>query len=336
MALEKANLIVFGYTKQLQCSSNIPDEIKIIIISYIDNYFQYQTKYKWIIAGQSLQDILSPDTHNKFSLSINSLTFKTASITWHLTAYPTKTHIAFQLKCINKPSEYSQIIGQWRIFCVELQTSNTSIGNYSNYTDLFSQGLSIKDIKRNFLRQITIIFEMQILRIYREITWWNTNENKVIYKHQMCYKQAIQAQKIQFEWLIDGNVMKQMRLAHPGKKFESDIFNKMWCIRIAPNGMDRDYEGEFEIVLQLCSLPRNVEKMCIKWSVECGELGDEAIGARSFTVNDCVAYLTKTIYFSFDQFREMKKDTIKICVGVEVIQMFDADGPAFDDYDDIK
>ena len=62
-----------------------------------------------------------------------------------------------------------------------------------------------------------------------------------------------------------------MKQANPGKRFESPMFNNIWCLQCCPNGRNIKSKGQLRLYLQLCTLPKDTSSIQIKYEICCKE-----------------------------------------------------------------
>lgn len=77
-----------------------------------------------------------------------------------------------------------------------------------------------------------------------------------------------------FNWKLSEKFVQKISKAKHSQAFESKIFeigNISWFLRLYPNGSGKNNMGFVNLFLYLCSLPQNVSKLRVKYSIFCEE-----------------------------------------------------------------
>eukprot|EP01083_Nonionella_stella_P058969 154356_1 len=220
-----------------------------------------------------------------------------AGLNWQITAYPGESKSSWSTNEFNItvcPLSFipncDGMLYRGRIGCTELETSSTKI--YTGSADAMKWSDPDGFARYAELKQMTLTVEIQILQTYNE-----TSNETEYYRHQTFYEQPIKT--TQLEWHIDETLLQQMKTSPHNKCFESQIFNKMWSLRVIPNHITiveeddtdtdeeddeddneekkqsvpvPDPEGQVIVYLQLHSLPLHVLLVDVKWSAYCDEV----------------------------------------------------------------
>eukprot|EP01083_Nonionella_stella_P218093 782402_1 len=250
-------------------------------------------KYSWVVDAELLRKMKDAKPAQQFL----SNKFKMAGLEWQITAYPQGKSAADKTW---RSTEFDVVVSQLshlpncrmlfraRIGCKELETSETKIPEYGSMEWTDRDGFA----RYAELKQMTLTVEIQILQTYNQ-----TSNETEYYRHQTFYEQPIKT--TQLEWHIDETLLQQMKTSPHNKCFESQIFNKMWSLRVIPNHITiveeddtdtdeeddeddneekkqsvpvPDPEGQVIVYLQLHSLPLHVLLVDVKWSAYCDEV----------------------------------------------------------------
>lgn len=108
---------------------------------------------------------------------------------------------------------------------------------------------------------------------------------------------------------------------YKGKQFESEIYNKMWCLNVAPNGASKKWRDYFDVFLVLCGLPEGVRSIDTVWMVKCAKLNINTRRRYHFdydkrNCNDCWTSDDSFKQLSFEDFREF--DEIELVLHIEI------------------
>ena len=214
---------------------------------------EYYGEYAWDLNEDN--GLLKKFIECECKESLTGDTFKIGKLPFALEAYPNgdddRNNGSFMLylTLLSTPDQYKQIIFNLRLFCKETHSSFTSIAIFTsqrNSAGWSQDTVKLTEIKEiNDLNQLSIGCNINILKII-------DIDNNIIYK----YKNPSQiTSPITFTWNIDENLMNQFKNCRVGRSFESEIFDKMWCLRCSPNGKRSSDEGNVKLYLLLCSLP---------------------------------------------------------------------------------
>ena len=123
------------------------------------------------------------------------------------------------------------------------------------------------------LNSITFEIKLHILRV-------DTINNGIFYVHEPLTELS---KRNEFEWKIDGHLMKLMRDSPDRACFESKIFGETWRLCIIPNWIDENTAVSgtwFKLIL--CTLPKPTRRMNIKRRIKCNELGLNEVHVGKF------------------------------------------------------
>eukprot|EP01084_Bolivina_argentea_P317122 549796_1 len=198
--------------------------------------------YTWSIDDAHL---LTKIVKAKNCKSFYSDVFTIGELNWKIGIFPNgwpKERMGSFDVCVellSLPTSWKSVIINRIIQCQQSQSSDTNIATYNKSGD--SKGwqantLRLEEIKELKIDNLVFIIEIKILRIILK-------NNKILYNYQF---NNIKHQ--QLIWHLDKQTLSLARKAYNGKRFESKIFNNMWCIRLAPNGHNKDYIGKCMIM----------------------------------------------------------------------------------------
>ncbi len=209
--------------------------------------------------------------------------------------------------------------------CDDLEFADTSVVAYPHnmrFDPYHKYAPSLQDVKNRKLKELSIVIKIRILRIT------NSSTKQIIYQNQTIFHKPIAKQS--FEYKIDAKLKKQMLDGHVGS-FCSEIYNKMWCVRIAPKEC---YQGEnrFMIHVFLCDLPRDVSKVYVR----------PTVNRRFYSIESKVAKISSTkfsprimsfdtsIFWGYDLDKINKlfaeSEMIVIQFDIEILEMYNVNG----------
>ena len=162
-----------------------------------------------------------------------------------------KIHACISLQCI-------ECCGAQYITMVTFQNDSKGYG----WSD---SALRLEEVGQ--FEQLTLIVQIQIVRII-------LNDNKKILYNYLAIPWNPDIQQA-FTWKMEGDILQQMKSVRSGKRFMSQVYNKMWCIVIYPNGFNADDEGEVYVELQLCALPTDTNELVINWKISSHQIEQE-------------------------------------------------------------
>jgi len=257
-----------------------------------------------------------------------SSVFEINRLEWQIEAYPNgyRSNMSdvgsFQifLKLIKIPYDIDWMGNELVIFSPQVKSSYSRISQYNDGT---SKGwadycLGLNEIKRDRkLEKLTFTIQLQILRINNQFA--RTVDDKIIYQSPIYFPSTIKHQ--QFKWKIDGLLMSKMQGAYPGKQFESAIFNKMWCLNVAPNGAAKKWKDYFDVFLVLCGLPQGVQQVDVIWMIKCDKLDLNTrrrynFGYEKRNCNDCWTSDDNDKKLSFQEFKMYNQ--VEIILDIEI------------------
>eukprot|EP00483_Globobulimina_turgida_P004228 UN04237 len=164
----------------------------------------------------------------------------------------------------------------------------------------------------NALHSLTFTVEIQILRIFNK-------ENHVVYEQDIYYDGAFKQQS--FEWNVE-----HLKNVYVGKKFESEIFNKMWRLQCIP--MANNENNDFDITVVLCSLPKGISYINAKVAIDCDEIDIHYQDEENFdlTKNCDLCWNEETLILSFDEFKKYEMESLVVAVNIEILELYHNDG----------
>eukprot|EP01084_Bolivina_argentea_P235873 396764_1 len=333
--------ILNGYIRtSIGKSYFVPADMKIVICTYIGYRYMYEGQYTWTVNNKLLNQMKNSKNQRKFL----SGTFQINELEFQIEAYPNgykpeKRDVgSFQifLKLINVPETFTNTPGSnsynknyklivfRRIFSQQVKSSYSRISQYMTGT---SKGwadycLGLNEICKNKkLDCLNFTIQLQILRIYEEHQF-NWTPTQIIYENPILYSKRFENQS--FKWIIKDELMSLMQNAYPGKQFESDIYNKMWCLNIAPNGASPKWKDYFDMFLVLCALPKNINKINVRWQVIIKELNIKRVRNYWFdcdkkNCNDCWTDCDDQKILSFKEFKLYKQ--VIVCLDIQILKM---------------
>eukprot|EP01084_Bolivina_argentea_P317123 549798_1 len=200
-----------------------------------------QGTYTWNIDAELLNKTINAKNCKAFSSDV----FTIGELNWQIVMYPngfSKERMGsfdVSVQLLSLPTLWESVIINSVSQSPQTKSSFTSISIYKESGDTFSwrtNTLRLEEIKQLNINHLIFIIKIQILRI-------TLKDNKILYNYQF---NNIKHQ--QLIWHLDKQTLSLARKAYNGKRFESKIFNNMWCIRLAPNGHNKDYIGKCMIM----------------------------------------------------------------------------------------
>eukprot|EP01084_Bolivina_argentea_P160798 279978_1 len=313
---ERTNLIIYGYIRRISSSLLIPEDINKIVIRFVDNHFAFYLQYKWNINLKTILLQLKNATNPLITFTCPDI-MKVNSCHFQLYVMKRLYTDSFNLyiKPLKIPYDIKRILVYQKLYCPDIGSSYSYIQIYhKNKTGQWPiDCLKFTELKQRKLNSITIIADIRILkRIYfKNVKKWISIP---IYYHKPFMKQS-------FIWTLNGVLMQLIHDAYPGKHFESNVMNNLWCLRIAPNGMGRTWRDSVDIYLVLCSLPPNVYAISVKWKLIVKELNMSIDREAKFSVKKCSDCWSDNKALSFVYLR--KYDILNFYVEVEILKLYD-------------
>eukprot|EP01084_Bolivina_argentea_P060100 109812_1 len=146
----------------------------------------YRGNYVWNIQQTKLTQMVQ--TKNKEAFDSDA--FEMASMTWCIQVYPNgyndnnvgSFHVCLKVLSLQKGTK---ILAFKRMYCKEYNASYSNVESYKKNTNWAwpNYTLSLNEIKTSNLKELTVIVNIQILRIINE----SSNGNEIIYQHNMCF-----------------------------------------------------------------------------------------------------------------------------------------------------
>eukprot|EP01084_Bolivina_argentea_P309252 534920_1 len=124
-----------------------------------------------------------------------------------------------------------------------------------------------------------------------------------------------------FQWIIDGELLQNIKCAETGNSFQSDIFNigelNCWRIVLAPNGLNTKSAGIFVYNLQLAALPFLWQSMVIYTMLKCMEIELKFVRVSKIT-KPCS--LPHTIS-PFSSIKDLKLTKLTFTLKIKILQI---------------
>ena len=218
-----------------------------------------------------------------------------------------------------------------RLSCLELKSSYSCISTYRVGT---SKGWPYKCLSLNEVtfekmmgkKHLTFMVEIQILKVVDNIHVHGLyNSNDIIYEYPMYYNPMIMTQQ-NIKWKIGGrgsdDLMKMTKNTklYPFKQFESKIFNDMFLIRVAPNGQDGSWLGDFDVYLQLCSFPKGISRIMVLFTTHIAEMNVFQTQKQEFGIQkNTFCWSKQSRLVSFEAYKMYSYVTIY--VNIQIIEI---------------
>ena len=173
---------------------------------------------------------------------------------------------SFMLYCtlLSMPDKYKQITLNLRLYSKETHSSFTSVAMFTSQRN--SAGWNQDTLKLDEisdLKQLSIGCDINILQIIGI-------DNDIIYQYS---NPSATKSVYNYTWNIDQDLMSKFKDCRIGRSFESEIYDKMWCLRCLPNGKRDADKGNVKLYLLLCSLPSiaDSDSIHIQYTLWCNE-----------------------------------------------------------------
>ena len=256
---DRTQLIMHGYFHQYS-SYIIPLDIIHLTTLFVDDHFMLiRGGHQWYIEGDLLTQMKSASRTQKFV----SNRFKICELEWQIEIYPNgkknddESSVKVYIKLLSLPSSWKHFFARIRVICNETKTSFTWISKFvKNYkAGWHDNSMRLEEIQH--LEKLSFTVSATILKIIL-----NDND-QILYK-----KKTTKPINASINWKINEEILNKIKVAHNGKRFESPIYNDVWCLRIIPNSSKQEDKGWCQISLQLCGpLPVHVQNMKINWKM---------------------------------------------------------------------
>eukprot|EP01083_Nonionella_stella_P141915 438113_1 len=304
----KQSLFVYIEYEATKTGISLPTSVIRLCIKMIGNTFVWRID----------------DAFAWWETNIVSDVFRIAQLNWQIDLHPRMLGglCGFFIKLLELPSSWKSIFCQLHIECPEMQIKLVLPLSYKHvgYQRHGTYISSFKDFESSCNQQLTFVITIHIARI-------TLKEDKAILFQMATNKYR---PKVQLQWKIGEEMMKQLKSFVKPKGICSDIYNDIWCLHLYPNGTGLGQGIDWEkvvISLYLCGLPANISKMSVRWTVRCHADNDE------------VREQTKTGYFGeesrgfwnkntipFSDIEFCKYNTWTISVDINVLNVFDLNG----------
>ena len=174
------------------------------------------------------------------------------------------------------PKNVNEIMINYRLYCHETKTSNTGIGIFDK--DNFAVGIEEHDMYIIHLLLKGIISIGCFINIIK-INYINVMDQ--LFMDKMLIDEMLlnitqplltEINPYKYEWNIDETMLSEFLQCNVGKKFESNIYDNLWCLKCFPNGDKMDNEGKTQLFIQLCMFPKDVTKIRLRIKLSCPTL----------------------------------------------------------------
>lgn len=174
-------------------------------------------RYTWTIRPSFFRKFVKANVGDRYC----SDTIQMARLKWILDAYPngrtaTQTgSIKIYLTLVNLPKEWEKILVQFRIKCIETESSCTDIAIYDENNDSWgwpSRILLLCDLIESTTNTANIMVHIKLIKI------WSIQNEKLLF-HDIS--PILSSNTI--NWTINNNLIKTFKNAYFGKQFESEI-----------------------------------------------------------------------------------------------------------------
>eukprot|EP01084_Bolivina_argentea_P058942 107583_1 len=316
---ERTQYIVFGFIREIEsillhhnnnCAYfNIPYDISTLCLSYVSDHFMLHIgRYKWNISDHKrFKEMILACNKQQFV----SDPFEIGKLKWIIQAYPNGIDedsiglFDIFVKLLSLPQKWDHIIVRRTIECIQSLSKYTCIATYEKDSSFgwCDGALSLKEVSH--FKQLTFIITITILRIElienlsHKIFYQINNKNE----HKKRYH---------IQWKIDEILMTKMKESNTGKCYESNIEKEgLFCIQCFPNGDNAASKGDVELYIQLCSLPRNISKLEIQYSLSCIETNSKDTRTKEFDYDNDQSAKWSHDVLSFDEFKKYENVTFE-------------------------
>ena len=127
----------------------------------------------------------------------------------------------------------------------------------------------------------------------------------------------------EYEWVMSGPLMQQMRACHRGQHFYSNNFDaNNWCLFLSPMGWTQHNHGLFSFQLKLLRKPYRVAALYVLYKLETDFCGLKVQKAQIFHFQNCRSGWSFDEHkVPFERFKDLDALTIK--VELEILGAYD-------------
>eukprot|EP01083_Nonionella_stella_P022816 63076_1 len=181
--------------------------------------------------------------------------------------YNTHRKTCVILLCLREvPQDMEYVSVNYRVLCSASRVTHTDIATFSKQH--WSHGICIGDIEWLkcfwFDGSITIRCYMNMIKIVHV-------HNAILYETSM--KLFNPRRLYRYEWLIDEALLNTILQSNEiGQKYESNIYQNIWCLSCYPNGIDQNSKGKTVLGVQICMFPQHITKIKAKLELSCPQL----------------------------------------------------------------
>eukprot|EP01084_Bolivina_argentea_P069170 125910_1 len=223
------------------------------------------------------------------------------------------------------PEKWQEITIRYTIYCPQTNASYTYISSRKKQDSIFfrwpSSTLLLTEIKSLNLQYLEIISNVTILKI---------TSNHYDKHPYILYEYPLDLQNnFHLEWTIDSTIYNQMKDAHHGKSFESNIQHETWLIKFYPNGYRSTDRPSFFV--QLCSLPSFVTKLTVQYALSCTETETTSHVTTDFSY-DSSEWNQGDNILSYEQFLQLNASNLTFILDINIIDIVYAYGGSINDY----
>eukprot|EP01084_Bolivina_argentea_P209754 357213_1 len=297
--------IVKKWNQFIRCIEEEKDEnIKTIKVKSM----KLSSSYEWVIENKSIiYNILNCENGTKFQSS----KFFVGGLEWKISICPNgddQTTIGsfdIDLGLDTLPTIWKCIIIRFTLHSPQTDSKMTAIVSYHFSGQRWgwdSYSLTLAEIKA--LNPTKLIFnaDIEIIRIITE-----KEKDMIFYQKSLKIDPKLQ---INEKWIIDQHLMNKIKnLKHFGKQFSSDIFGKIWVMRLCPHGFEDDNDGNCQMGLALCNLPYNICKISLQYTISLIEANKSKTNEFEYDIgNEC----NYQVLCNFEEFINFSAHTIVI------------------------
>eukprot|EP01083_Nonionella_stella_P195613 720434_1 len=275
--------------------------------------------HQWTIKGSLLNDVLS----SKVGKTFRSDQFKMANIgnsVWQIEIHPNgwdhtcKGYCTVYLSLLTMPSSWNKIIICRTIQCPQTGSSLTKIASYTRRESRgWMYALPYDELQNGDLSTLDLMITIQTLQIQLK------RSQELYYEFDFVYQK-----KRQFMYKVDEAMMNRLTQCNPGKRVESEIFDRLWCVGLCPNGNTPQNAGKCVVSLSLCALPRNVCRMKVRWTMSIKKVNQKASKTNDFSFDsECKTVNWSAI--SFSKFKKVKQE-LTVWLEIEILSEYDKYG----------
>ena len=100
------------------------------------------------------------------------------------------------------------------------------------------------------------------------------------------YKPTTNELSTKYQWNLDWSETNRFKTSVTGQQFISRIFDNMWQLECWPNGWREDLAGNMSLYLRLLNPPPMVQKIRVKYSLQCIEMKRKRVMNYEFDTDE--------------------------------------------------